>query len=67
MELFLKFILYSIMTLIMTIAIPAISSGGAVWVTFVAFCTSIGIDNPMDALAYIMTVDWIMYVHNFVT
>ncbi|CAG2165049.1 unnamed protein product [Oppiella nova] len=53
-------VMLTIMTLIMTIAIPAISSGGAVWVTFVAFCTSIGIDNPMDALAYIMTVDWIM-------
>ncbi|CAG2166403.1 unnamed protein product [Oppiella nova] len=50
----------TIMTLVMSVAIPAISSGGAVIVTFVAFCASIGIENPLDVLAYTTTADWIM-------
>jgi hypothetical protein len=44
----------------MSIAVPAVPSGGGAIVTFMAFSAVIGIDNPLDVLAYTMTVDWLM-------
>jgi hypothetical protein len=45
----------------MSLAMPGIPSGGSSIVTFIAHCTVVGINNPLDVLVYIMTIDWLMY------
>ncbi|CAG2175872.1 unnamed protein product, partial [Oppiella nova] len=49
-----------IFSLIMSMAFPGAPSGGSSIVNFIAFCSVIGIDNPLDILAYTMTMDWLM-------
>ncbi len=44
----------------MTMAFPAAPLGGSAIVNFLAFCSFIGIDNPLDILAYIMAIDWLL-------
>jgi hypothetical protein len=34
--------------------------GGSAIVNFLAFCSFIGIDNPLDILAYVMAIDWLL-------
>ena len=43
-------------------SLPAAPAAGSNVVFFVATCAVIGIDNPMEILAYIMTIDWIMLI-----
>ncbi len=44
----------------MSMAMPGAPSGGSSVVNFIAFCALIGIDNPLDVLAYTMTIDWLL-------
>jgi hypothetical protein len=44
----------------MSMAFPGAPSGGSSIVHFIAFCALIGIDNPLDVLAYTMTIDWFL-------
>ncbi|CAG2106455.1 unnamed protein product [Medioppia subpectinata] len=50
------------MTLVMSVAIPAIGSGGAVIIIFASFCAALGIENPLDVLVYVSVGDLLVYV-----
>ncbi|XP_054167837.1 excitatory amino acid transporter 5-like [Oppia nitens] len=54
------FITVFIFAVIMSMAFPAAPSGGSSIVNFIAFCAIIGIDNPLDVLAYTISIDWLM-------
>ncbi len=47
-------------SVIQAMAFPATPSGGSNVVHFVATCAIIGIENPLEVIAYTMTVDWFM-------
>ncbi|CAG2108679.1 unnamed protein product [Medioppia subpectinata] len=49
-----------IFTLIMSMAIPSAPASGGSLVNFISYCAVIGIDYPLDILAYTMTMDWLM-------
>ncbi|CAG2102659.1 unnamed protein product [Medioppia subpectinata] len=49
-----------IFTLIMSMAIPSAPASGGSLVHFISYCAVIGIDYPLDILAYTMTMDWLM-------
>ncbi|CAG2103089.1 unnamed protein product [Medioppia subpectinata] len=56
----LLFLPNNIFSLIMTMSLPGAPTGGSSVVTFLAYCAIIGVNNPLDILAYIMTMDWLM-------
>ncbi|CAG2166526.1 unnamed protein product [Oppiella nova] len=49
-----------IFAVMMSMALPGAPSGGSSIVNFITLSAIIGIENPLDILAYTMTMDWIM-------
>ena len=43
-------------------SLPGAPAAGSNLVFFVSTCSVIGLDNPMDVLAYTMAIDWIALV-----
>ncbi len=42
----------------MTMGLPGSPNGGSTIITHIAFASAIGIDDPLDVLAFVMPMEW---------
>ena len=56
----LNILLFSMYSVLQAMALPATPSGGSALAAFLTTCAIFGIENPLEVLAYTVTIDWLM-------